>query len=101
MTANDWVSFWDSKHSIYVNARHFDAHYRDIADHIVALVPGPSARVLDFGCGEALHADRVAAIAAEVIESDAAPAVRDNIARRFAGNPKIKVLSPEDVERRG
>ena len=57
---SDWRSFWDSAHSIYVNARHKDVHYREIADQIAGFVPGPGARVLDYGCGEAIHADRVA-----------------------------------------
>ena len=48
----DWISFWDSDHSIYVNARHFDVHYRTIADMIVRHVPSPDAVVLDFGCGD-------------------------------------------------
>ena len=51
---SDWRSFWDSAHSIYVNARHKDVHYRLIADEIAALVPGPETRVLDYGAGEAL-----------------------------------------------
>ncbi len=59
--ANDWVSVRDSDHPIYVNARHVDVHYRAIADDIVALIPSPAAHVLDHGCGEALHADQIAA----------------------------------------
>jgi len=97
---SDWRSFWDSEHSIYVNARHKDVHYRDMAEQISAFVPGPSARVLDYGCGDALHADRVAAVAAEVLLADSAPSVRAAMAARFSGNPRIKVLSPEEVERR-
>ena len=31
---SDWRSFWDGEHSIYVNARHKDVHYREIADQI-------------------------------------------------------------------
>ena len=58
---SDWRSFWDSEHSIYVNARHKDVHYREIADQIAAFVPAPAARVLDYGSGDAIHADRVAA----------------------------------------
>src|SRR5215470_14769390 len=56
----DWIAFWDSEHSIYVNARHRDVHYRTIAQDIRARLP-PGAAVLDYGCGEALHADLVAA----------------------------------------
>ena len=56
-------SFWDSEHSIYVNARHKDVHYREIAEQIAAFVPAPAARVLDYGSGDAVHADLVAAVA--------------------------------------
>jgi len=94
---SDWRSFWDSEHSIYVNARHKDVHYREIADQIAAFVPSPSARVLDYGSGDAIHADRVAAVAAEVTLCDAAPSVRASMAARFAGNPRIRVIAPEEV----
>src|SRR5712672_295596 len=96
--AADWKSFWDSAHSIYVNDHHKDVHYRTIAEQIAQFVPGPKARVLDYGCGEALHADLVAAVASEVALSDSADTVRATMAQRFAGNPRIKVLSPHDVE---
>jgi len=95
--SSDWLSFWDSPHSIYVNARHKDVHYRLIADQIVALVPSRGARVLDYGCGEALHADRVAAAAGEVLLCDAAPSVRAGLSARFAANPAIKVIAPPEV----
>jgi SAM-dependent methyltransferase len=94
----DWRTFWDSDHSIYVNARHKDVHYRDIAEQVAAFVPGKSARVLDYGCGEALHAELVAAVAGEVLLSDSAPTVRGQMATRFARNPRIKVLAPAEVE---
>ena len=94
---SDWRSFWDSEHSIYVNARHKDVHYREIADQIAAFVPSPAARVLDYGSGDAIHADRVAAVAAEVTLCDAAPSVRAAMASRFTSNPKIKVIAPEEV----
>jgi SAM-dependent methyltransferase len=92
-----WLAFWDGSHSIYVNARHKDVHYRLIAEEIAALVPGPAAHVLDYGCGEALHADLVAAAAGELLLCDGAPHVRAGIAARFAGNSKIRVVAPEDV----
>ena len=95
---SDWRSFWDGAHSIYVNARHKDVHYREIAERIAAFVPGPGARVLDYGCGEAIHADRLAAVAGEVLLCDAAPSVRAAIAARFAADPRIRVLAPEELE---
>ena len=96
---SDWRSFWNSEHSIYVNARHKDVHYREIADQIAAFVPAREARVLDYGSGDAVHADRVAAVAREVLLCDSAASVRAAMAARFAANPRIKVIAPEDVER--
>src|SRR5882757_3865920 len=96
---SDWRSFWDSPHSIYVNARHKDVHYREIAEQIAAFVSGPGARVLDYGSGEAIHADRVAAVAAQVLLCDSAPSVRAAIAERFAADPRLRALSPEEVEK--
>ena len=95
----NWLTFWDSPHSIYVNTRHRDVHYSLIAKQIAALVPSPQAHVLDYGCGEALHADRVAAAAGELLLCEGAPRVRAGIAARFAGNAKIRAVAPEDVER--
>ncbi len=96
MATRDWISFWDSKHSIYVNARHHHAHYRRIADDMRRYVP-PDGTVLDYGCGEALAADRVAVVAGRLVLCEAAPTVRAAIATRSAGNGKIEVRSPEDL----
>lgn len=93
----DWVSFWNKPNSIYVNDRHFEVHYRDIADAIVTLLPRPDARVLDYGSGEASHADRVAAHSAKLYLCESAGSVRGHLARRFAGNAKIEIVAPDDV----
>ena len=93
----DWVTFWDNPHSIYVNARHFDVHYRDIAAGIVKLLPGSGPRVLDFGCGEATHAGTVAARTATLFLCESAASVRANLTRRFAGIANIRVIAPEDA----
>jgi SAM-dependent methyltransferase len=94
-----WREFWDSAHSIYVSERHKDVHYRDVAEQLAAFVPGPDARVLDHGSGEAIHADLVAARARELYLCDAAASVRAANAARFAADPRIKVIAPEEVER--
>jgi SAM-dependent methyltransferase len=93
----DWLSFWNSPNRIYVNERHRDVHYRDIALEIRSLLPAAADTVLDYGCGEATRADLVAEAAQKLILSDGAPAVREKIATRFAGNARIAVLSPEEV----
>jgi SAM-dependent methyltransferase len=94
-----WREFWDSAHSIYVSDRHKDVHYRDVAEQLAAFVPSPDARVLDHGSGEAIHADLVAAKARELFLCDAAASVRAASATRFAGNARIKVVAPGEVER--
>jgi len=93
----DWVAYYDSDHSIYVNARHRDVHYARLAEAIVSCIPTRSAAVLDYGCGEALHADRVAAAAGRLTLAEAGPAVRSRLIERFKDNPKITVISTDRV----
>ena len=95
--ANDWISFWNSQHSIYVNARHLDLHYRDVADRLLQLKPETSANVLDFGCGEATHADRVAARVKHLWLCEAASRVRDNLRARFGHLPNVTVIGPDEL----
>ena len=97
--AADWISFWNNPNAIYVNQRHLDAHYRDIADGIVALMPRSGMRVLDYGSGRASHADRVAARAEMLFLCEAAATVRADLERQFGANPKIAVVAPDEVER--
>jgi SAM-dependent methyltransferase len=93
----DWISFWDSDHPIYVNARHRDVHYRRIAEDIRRYVPSSDAVVLDYGCGEALHARLVAAAAGRLVLCEAAPQVRAALAGRFEDAPDIAVTSPDEL----
>jgi SAM-dependent methyltransferase len=94
----NWLAFWDSPHSISVSARHKDVHYRVIAQAIAPLVPSRVARVLDYGSGEALHADIVAAACGQLLLCEGAPRVRSGIAARFADNPKMRALAPDDLK---
>jgi SAM-dependent methyltransferase len=95
--ANDWISFWNSQHSIYVNARHLDLHYRDVADRMLQLNPASSANVLDFGCGEATHADRVAVRVGQLWLCEAASRVRDNLRTRFGALGNVNVIGPDEL----
>jgi SAM-dependent methyltransferase len=97
MAMADWISFWDSQHSIYVNARHRDVHYRRVAGDMRAHVQEQDEVVLDYGCGEALYAEHVAAPAGRLVLCEAAPHVRAVLASRYDGNAKIQVAAPEDL----
>jgi SAM-dependent methyltransferase len=94
-----WTAFWNGQTTIYVSEHHKRVHYQQIADDICQLVPNPHARVLDFGCGEALAADRVASACGTLVLCDAAETVRSNVAARWADHPNITVVSPADLAR--
>jgi SAM-dependent methyltransferase len=93
----NWRDYWNQDTPIYTGERHKLLHYRLVANDIIGLIPSGDAAVLDYGCGEALFADRVAAKCGRLYLSDAAPLVRDRLNERFGGNKRIAVLSPDDV----
>ena len=93
-----WVAFWDTSNSIFVSARHKEVHYRQMAQEISRYLPSPAARVLDYGSGEALYANLVAAAAGLVLLCEGAPRIRASAAARFADIPKIRMVTPEEVE---
>lgn len=91
--ADSWLRFWDRPHRIYVNERHLAVHYRRVADDILSILPaGPGLRVLDYGCGEAREAARIAARVGHLYLYDAALSVQAQLRQRFAGTPSITVL---------
>ncbi|MBS7737709.1 MULTISPECIES: class I SAM-dependent methyltransferase [unclassified Chelatococcus] len=92
-----WTDFWNSDTPIYVNERHKLLHYRLIARDIVKLLPSREARVLDYGCGEALASTDVAAQCRSLTLVDAAPRVREKLIERFASVANIDVASPDDI----
>jgi SAM-dependent methyltransferase len=97
--SSDWIEFWDSENSLFVDARHVAAHFRRIAEDIRGYAPeGGNGVMLDYGCGEALSASLVAEKVARLILCEAAPNVRGMLAGRYAGNPKIVVRKPDDVK---
>jgi len=97
----DWISFYDLRHSlIYVNTRHRDVHYRKIADDLRALVPSAKAAVMDYGCGEAISADHLAAACGHLTMVEAAPNVMAALKARYGGNAKISVVTPAEAAAR-
>src|SRR3954463_5990177 len=95
----NWRDYWNQDTPIYVGERHKLLHYQLIGNEISALVPSPRAHVLDYGCGEALSAARVAAKCGRLYLCDAASLVRDRLRERFGGHGKVEVLGPEEMER--
>lgn len=94
----DWISFFDTDHPIYVNDAHRRTHARLIALGLARYIRTTADTVLDYGCGEALHAGHIAEISGKLILCEAAPKLRASLASRFADNEKIAVMSPQEVE---
>lgn len=93
-----WSTFWNGRTTIYVNEQHRRVHYENIAADIVALLPSRQARILDYGCGEALSANRVADRCGSLVLCDAAQVVRAGLEQRFAEHQNITIASPSAVE---
>src|SRR5262249_2664746 len=70
---------------------------RLVARDIAGFISSRGAAVLDYGCGEATAAERVAGCCRRLILCDAAPNIRTRLALRFAEHAKIAVLTPEEV----
>jgi ubiquinone/menaquinone biosynthesis C-methylase UbiE len=94
---DDWIDYYDSTHTIYASKRHRDLHFQVIARDIVGYISSPDAVVLDYSCGEALSAARVAEACGKLILAEPAPGVRGRLIARFAPNTKIRVRSLDDL----
>ncbi len=57
---DDWIDYYDSTHTIYASRLHRDLHFQLIARDIIGYISSPDAVVLDYACGEALSAAKVA-----------------------------------------
>ena len=94
---DDWIDYYDSTHTIYASKLHRDLHFELIARDIVGYISSPDATVLDYACGEALSAAKVADACGKLILAEPAPGVRGRLIARFAPITKIRVRSLEDL----
>src|SRR5205823_7068918 len=86
-----------STHTIYASKLHRDLHFQIIARDIIAYISAPDATVLDYACGEALSAAKVADACGKLYLAEPAPGVRGRLIARFAPNTKIRVRSLDDL----
>lgn len=94
----NWREFFDGEHAIYVSQRHKLLHAKIVGGDILALVPGKNAHVMDYGCGEALYAERLASASERLVLVDSGPTIRAQLAARMVGHPSASVLAPDVVE---
>ena len=94
---DDWIDYYDSTHTIYASKLHRDLHFQVVAKDMIAYISSPEAVVLDYSCGEALSAAKVAEACGRLFLAEPAPGVRGRLIARFAPNMKIKVRSLDDL----
>jgi ubiquinone/menaquinone biosynthesis C-methylase UbiE len=94
---NDWIDYYDSTHTIYANKQHRDIHFEIVAADIIRYIPAGDAVVLDYACGEALSAPKVADACGRLILAEPAKGVRGRLVTRFASHPKIAVHALDEL----
>jgi ubiquinone/menaquinone biosynthesis C-methylase UbiE len=94
---DEWIDYYDSTHTIYASKLHRELHFQIIARDIIGYISSPDAVVLDYACGEALSAAKVADACAKLYLAEPAPGVRGRLIARFAPNTKIRVRSLDDL----
>ena len=96
---DEWIDYYNSTHTIYASKLHRDLHFQVIARDIIGYISSPDAVVLDYACGEALSAARVAEACGKLYLAEPAPGVRGRLIARFAPNTKIRVRSLDDLRK--
>ena len=96
---DEWIDYYDSTHTIYASKLHRDLHFKIIARDIIGYISSPDAVVLDYACGEALSAARVAEACGKLYLAEPAPGVRGRLIARFAPNTRIRVRSLDDLRK--
>ena len=96
---DDWIDYYDSTHTIYASKLHRDVHFEVIARDIIGYITSPDAVVLDYACGEALSAAKVAEACGKLYLAEPAPGVRGRLIARFAPNTRIRVRSLDDLRK--
>jgi len=93
-----WVEYWDADTTVYVNNRHKQVHYEGVARDILRHVPSADARVVDYGCGEALSAHLVADACGQLYLCESAGTTRAKLASRYGQRSDISAISVPEFE---
>lgn len=94
----NWTDYWNQDTTIYASDRHKQVHYAGIARDLISCIRSPDARVVDYGCGEALSAGRVAVACGHLYLCDSASRTRERLAARLAGVRNLSIISPQEFE---
>lgn len=97
----NWRDYWNGDSSIYVNDRHRRLHYKRVANDLLCLKEelfgDRRPEMLDYGCGEAIEADRIAKACARLVLAETAPRVVESLSDRFGNNADIEVVVADSL----
>jgi cyclopropane fatty-acyl-phospholipid synthase-like methyltransferase len=89
---NTWVRYWDAQNRIFTNERQKLTYYDAMLAGVQPYLPGLSGTVLDWGCGDALAAGRIADHAGTVLLYDTTASTRYRLQARYRTHPRIRIL---------
>ena len=94
-----WLAYWDAPNKSYVSDRHRQAHYDVLFSGIRPFLPeGRGTTALDWGCGDALAAERIAAVCGSVLLYDAAVSTRERLRQRYGALSRIRIIDDAGLD---
>jgi SAM-dependent methyltransferase len=98
-TASSWLSFWNAPNEIFVHPAHMHRHFHRLTEGFFSYAPQvKNGRLLDYGCGEALAAERFSAEGLTTLLYDRSDYYRELVRKNYAGKEKITVLDDAALE---
>jgi SAM-dependent methyltransferase len=95
---DSWLSYWNTPNKIYVSERHKRVHYDLVFAGVAPHLPNRRGVVLDWGCGDALAADRIAERCSMVFLYDAAESARARLRRCYDDHSRIRILEKSGLD---
>jgi SAM-dependent methyltransferase len=94
---SSWKEFWNRKNRIYVSERHLNAYYEGLIRGLKRLLPQKRPlELLDYGCGEARGAAKLAGDGVRIRLYDAVPYMRERAKEHVHGIDEARVLEDEE-----
>lgn len=88
-----WLDYWHAPDKIFDHPAHMRRHFQRLADRFLHHAPQvKNGRLLDYGCGEALAAERFTAAGMTVLLYDRSDYYQKMVRKRLAGRRRITVL---------
>ena len=98
-TTGRWLDFWNAPDEIFVHPAHMRRHFHRLTEGFFRYAPQvKNGRLLDYGCGEALAAERFAAEGLITLLYDRSDYYRELVRKNYAGKEKIVVLDERGKE---